>query len=69
MSKKYTSYSEAIQEIETIIRKIESEELDVDELTIKVSRAIELLKLCREKLFTTEAEVNKLLESLEKGQG
>jgi exodeoxyribonuclease VII small subunit len=62
MTKKKTSYNEAIAEIEEILEKIESEELDVDELSEKVKRVSSLIRLCREKLLQTEEEVGKILK-------
>jgi exodeoxyribonuclease VII small subunit len=64
MSKDPT-YGEAMAEIEEILEKIESGELDVDELTNKVRRVANLLELCRKKLKTTEAEIQKVIEGLE----
>jgi exodeoxyribonuclease VII small subunit len=64
MSKDPT-YGEAMAEIEEILEKIESGELDVDELTDKVRRVANLLELCRKKLKTTEAEIQKVIEGLE----
>jgi exodeoxyribonuclease VII small subunit len=65
MTKKTIGYSEAMKEIELILRKIEMEELDVDDLSEKVKRVSQLIKLCKEKLQTTEAEVDKILSDLE----
>ncbi len=59
------SYNEAIQEMETILEKIENEEMDVDELSISVKRVSQLMKLCRGKLRKTEAEVKKILEEMD----
>jgi exodeoxyribonuclease VII small subunit len=64
MSKDPT-YGEAMAEIEEILEKIESGELDVDELTDKVRRVANLLELCRKKLKTTEAEIQKVIDGLE----
>jgi exodeoxyribonuclease VII small subunit len=64
MSKDPT-YGEAMAEIEEILEKIESGELDVDELTDNVRRVANLLELCRKKLKTTEAEIQKVIEGLE----
>ena len=36
ISKKTVSYKEAINEIEEILNKLENNELDVDELSVKV---------------------------------
>ncbi len=65
MAKKL-SYGEAIAEIEEIIKKIEREELDVDELSDQVKRVSFLINYCREKLRNTEDEVNKILKEIEK---
>ena len=67
MAKKI-SYGEAITEIEEIIRKIEQEELDVDELSDKVKRVSFLINYCREKLRNTEEEVSNILKEIEKKQ-
>jgi len=63
--KKKIKYSEAIQEIEEILAKIENEELDVDELTHKVERVSELINVCKDKLHKTEEEVEDILNDLE----
>lgn len=59
------SYTESIEEIESILMQIENEELDVDILTDKVQRAAELIRICKEKLQKTDAEVQKILDELE----
>jgi exodeoxyribonuclease VII small subunit len=55
-------YNEAISEIEDILRQIESEELDVDDLSAKVKRAYFLLKLCKEKLHATEKDIEQIVK-------
>ncbi|NPA37477.1 MAG: exodeoxyribonuclease VII small subunit [Chlorobi bacterium] len=64
MTKKI-SYSEAVREIEDILSKIENEELDVDELSDKVKRVSLLIRICKDKLFKTEEEVEKILNELD----
>ena len=63
--KKQIKYGDAVEEIESILNKIENEELDVDELTTKVKRVSELLNICKEKLHTTEQEVEKILKDID----
>ena len=65
MAKKKISYKEAIFEIEEILEKIENEELDVDELSEKVKRVSLLIKTCKDKLYKTETEVEKILKEME----
>jgi exodeoxyribonuclease VII small subunit len=64
-TKKDIKYGDAIKEIEEILHKIENEELDVDDLTNKVKRVSELLSICKNKLHSTEEEVEKILKSIE----
>jgi len=65
MGKKEISYSDAITEIEQTLQKIENEELDVDDLASKVKRISSLLKICKDKLNSTEEEVDKILGQME----
>lgn len=65
MSKKTLKYAEAITELNAILDDLEAETIDVDELAEKVKRAVELIKLCREKLNATELEVKKIVKEFE----
>ncbi len=65
MATKKVTYNEAISEIEEILEKIENEELDVDELAEKVKRVSQLLKICKEKLQTTNEQVEQILKEME----
>jgi exodeoxyribonuclease VII small subunit len=65
MSKeKKTSYQEAFTELERIVREIEQESIGVDELAEKVKRASLLIGVCREKLTTTEEDVQQILKEI-----
>ena len=64
MEKKGIKYSEAIAELEAITAKMQSPDCDIDSLASLTSRALELLKICKEKLFKTDEEVRKCLETL-----
>ena len=61
MSKKGQSYRKSIDEIEEILAKIESGETDIDDLTTQIKRAAKLLQDCKDKLFQTEQEVEKIM--------
>ncbi len=65
MATKKVTYNEAISEIEEILEKIENEELDVDELAEKVKRVSQLLKICKEKLQTTNEQVEQILKEMD----
>ncbi len=64
MSKKI-NYTEAFNELQEIVSEIENGEISVDELSEKVNRASELIKICKNKLYATEGDVNKILKELE----
>lgn len=55
------SYTDALNELNTISRAIENESIPIDELAAKVKRASELIELCRKKLRSTEEEVKKII--------
>ena len=64
MEKKEMKYSEAIAELEAITAKMQNQDCDIDSLASLTSRALELLKICKQKLFKTDEEVRKCLETL-----
>lgn len=64
MEKKDLKYSEAVKELEAITAKMQSSDCDIDSLAAMTTRALELLKFCKEKLFKTDEEVKKCLETL-----
>lgn len=65
MTQKKPGYKEAINEIEEILTSIENGEPDIDELAEKVKRVTFLLKLCKDKLYKTQNEVEKVLKDME----
>jgi exodeoxyribonuclease VII small subunit len=64
MQNKY-SYTDAFNELQQIVRDMEDGEITVDELSLKVKRAAELIKICKQKLTSTEEDVNLILKELE----
>jgi len=65
MTKKKLTYNDAVSEIEEILQQIENEELDVDDLSVKVKRVSALIKTCKDKLHKTEEEVEKILKDID----
>jgi len=64
---KELNYTVAFEELQNIVADIEEGEISVDELSIKVKRAAELIKICKNKLTSTEEDVNQILKELEEG--
>jgi exodeoxyribonuclease VII small subunit len=62
--KKEIPYTQAIEELEEIVSSIENEDVNVDELSVKVKRAAELIKICKNKLHNTEEEVVSILKEI-----
>ena len=59
-------FSKAMEKLEEIIEKIESEEIDVDELSEKIKEAAGLIKTCKSKIEKAELEVKQVVEHLAK---
>ena len=53
-------YEEALAQLETIVRKMESNEYDIDELAAQLKAAQQLIKFCKDKLTKTEEEIQKI---------
>ena len=62
---KEIKYTEAFDELQAIVNEIEEGEISVDELSLKVKRASQLIKVCKNKLTQTEEDVNQILKELE----
>jgi exodeoxyribonuclease VII small subunit len=59
------NYTDAFDELQQIVEHMENGEITVDELSLKVKRAAELIKICKQKLTTTEEDLNQILKELE----
>lgn len=59
------NYTEAFEELREIVTEIEQGEISVDELSEKVKRASQLIRICKNKLTTTEEDVNQILRELD----
>lgn len=58
-------YTAAFEELQLIVQEIEEGGISVDELSLKVKRAAQLIKICKTKLTSTEEDVNQILKELE----
>ncbi len=62
MANKEINYETAVKELESIVEKMEKEELGIDAMASQLKRARELIKLCKDKLTKTDAEIKKILD-------
>lgn len=58
-------FGDAIEELESIVAAIESDEVDLDDLADRVDRAAALVQLCRQRISSTEMRVKKIIDGLE----
>lgn len=59
------TYTECVSELEGLIRRMQSDECDIDRLTAYTRRATELLRNCRSRLTATDEELRTILAELE----
>lgn len=62
MKENKITYETALNELNDIYQSMEDNAIGVDELTEKLKRASDLIKICRDKLKLTEEESKKILE-------
>ena len=55
-------YETAMRQLETIAEKMENGELDIDSLCERLKTAQKLIKMCKDKLTSTEENIKKVLE-------
>lgn len=63
MNMKEQKYETAMKQLEEIVGKMESGELDIDSLSKELKTAQGLIKLCKDKLTKTEEEINKIMHN------
>lgn len=60
--KEEMKYEEAVRQLEEIVRKMENNELDIDQLSEQLKTAQQLIKFCKDRLTKTDEEIKKILE-------
>ena len=60
MMEENIKYEEALAQLETIVRKMEQNEYNIDELATQLKTAQRLIKFCKDKLTKTEEELKSL---------
>lgn len=58
------SYTQAVTELEQIVSRMQSEDCDIDRLAAYTKRALELLKICKQRLHTVDEELQRSLQTL-----
>jgi exodeoxyribonuclease VII small subunit len=56
------SYKEALDRLEKLVAKLEDPQIDLDDIATEVKSAMELIRVCREKIKGYREESTSLLE-------
>ncbi len=56
-------YEQAVHELETIVQRLENNELNLDEMSGELKRAQQLIKFCKDRLTKSDEEIKKILEN------
>ena len=59
--KEELKYEQALAELQAIVRRMENDEMDIDQMSEQLKRAQELIKFCKDKLTKTDEEIKKIL--------
>jgi exodeoxyribonuclease VII small subunit len=64
-AKEPVRYADLMEELERILEDLENDAIDVDELAARVKRASELIRICRERLAYSKAEIEQVVAELQ----
>lgn len=59
------TYTQATKELEQIVQAIQENKLEIDELKAAVTRAGELLAICKKILHETDVELQAIIDKIE----
>jgi exodeoxyribonuclease VII small subunit len=58
-------YAAALSELDTILRELESSDVDVDRLADRVARAAELIAICRARITDARVRIDQVVADLD----
>jgi exodeoxyribonuclease VII small subunit len=59
-------YAEAMTELESILRELEGDAVDVDRLGERVARAAVLIRLCRDRIGAARLQIEQVVTELDR---
>ena len=65
MAKEEIKYEEALDRLESIVKQMENDELDIDVMGEQLKQAQKLIKLCKDKLTKADNEIKRILEMID----
>ncbi|MBC8375652.1 MAG: exodeoxyribonuclease VII small subunit [FCB group bacterium] len=63
MSEKDKSFEELMEELETLVSKLEGDDLKLDDAIKQNERALQLIHLCRDRLDSARQKIDKLVRT------
>jgi exodeoxyribonuclease VII small subunit len=60
-------YAQALDELDQILRELESTDVDVDRLADRVARASELIAVCRSRISAAKLRIDEVIADLDGG--
>ena len=58
-------YAEAMTELDVILDRLDSDDVDIDQLSTSVARAATLIELCRSRISAAKTEVERVVTALD----
>ena len=62
MNQKQMKYEEAISRLEEIVKKMENDELDIDQMAQQLKEAQQLIQLCKDRLTKVDADIKAVMD-------
>ncbi|MBQ6203898.1 MAG: exodeoxyribonuclease VII small subunit [Prevotella sp.] len=56
-------YEEAVNRLEEIVKKMENDELDIDQMAQQLKEAQQLIKLCKDRLTKVDADIKAVMDA------
>ena len=56
-------YEEAVSRLEEIVKKMEDNELDIDQMAQQLKEAQQLIKLCKDRLTKVDADIKAVMDA------
>ena len=66
MKKSTLTYEEAMSQLEELVRQVKNNEQGIDKLENQLKKAQQLIAFCKDKLYATDEEIQKILKNGEK---
>ena len=59
---KQMRYEEAVSRLEEIVKKMENDELDIDQMAQQLKEAQQLIRLCKDRLTKVDADIKVVMD-------